>query len=147
VGFLFHEMGWLGDNCLQEANAYGFAITILMVYLLGGLSSNDPSIILSTFGKAATFVIACAIGMAGIAFIASKIFKKRFWITWAITLNAYLGFPINVVLTNEALELNTEEGDERAAVSAELMPQMLVASFVCVTIVSVIVAGVLVKYL
>ena len=66
VGFLFHEMGWLGDNCLQEANAYGFAITILMVYLLGGLSSNDPSIILPTFGKAATFVIACAIGMAGI---------------------------------------------------------------------------------
>ena len=48
---------------------------------------------------------------------------------------------------NEALELNTEPGDERAAVSSELMPQMLVASFVCVTIVSVIIAGVLVNYL
>ena len=147
VGFLFHELGLLEDNCLEGANAYGFAITILMVYLMGGLSSNDPSIILPTFGKAATFVVCCAAGMACVAFIASKIFKKRFWITWAITLNAYLGFPINVILTNEALDLHTEEGDERAAVSAELMPQMLVASFVCVTIVSVIVAGVLVKYL
>ena len=50
-------------------------------------------------------------------------------------------------LTNEALDINTSDPEERAAVSAELMPTMLIASFVCVTIVSVIVAGVLVKFI
>ncbi|MBR5730815.1 MAG: hypothetical protein IKX89_02565 [Firmicutes bacterium] len=147
LGFIAHETGLIGDNCLSNANCYGMCITILMLYLMGGLSANDKDTIFSTFAMAACFVLMCAAGMAVMAFIASKIFKKRYWMTWCITLNAYLGFPINVILTNEALELNTEPGDERAAVSSELMPQMLVASFVCVTIVSVIIAGVLVNYL
>ena len=43
--------------------------------------------------------------------------------------------------------MNTEEGEERAAVSAEIMPKMLVAGFVCVTIVSVLLAGVLIRFL
>ena len=66
---------------------------------------------------------------------------------FATTLNAYLGFPVNVMLVNEALDLNTDSPEERAAVSAEIMPPMLVGSFVCVTIVSVIIAGILVKYI
>lgn len=66
---------------------------------------------------------------------------------YAIVLNAFSGFPINMLITNEALNMNTEEGEERAAVSAEIMPKMLVAGFVCVTIVSVLLAGVLIRFL
>ena len=66
---------------------------------------------------------------------------------YAIVLNAFSGFPINMLITTEALNMNTEEGDEREAISAEVMPKMLIAGFVCVTIVSVLLAGVLVKFL
>ena len=101
----------------------------------------------SAFGVGITLIALCTLGMAGLGFLVGKALKRSFWLSFAITLNAYLGFPINVILTNEALDLNTEEGEERAIISGELMPPMLVGSFVCVTIVSVIVAGVLIKYI
>lgn len=147
LGFVAHEIGFLETDCLTKANAYGMCITIIMLYLFGGLAGNDMNTILSAFGVAGALVLMAAAGMALMAFIATKIFKKSFWMCYAIILNAFLGFPINVILVNEALDINTSDPEERAAVSSELMPPMLVGSFVCVTIVSVIVAGVLVQYI
>ncbi len=147
LGFLAHELGFLETDCLTKANAYGLCITIIMLYLFGGLAGNDMNTILSAFGVSGALVVMSAAGMAAMAFAASKIFKRSFWISYAIILNAFLGFPINVILVNEALDINTGDPEERAAVSSELMPPMLVGSFVCVTIVSVIIAGVLVNYI
>lgn len=147
LGFAGHETHLLQTDGLTKANAYGMAVTILMIYLFGGLSSSDPNTILPVFGTAAALVLMGAAAMAAVAVIASKLFHKTFYMTFAITLNAYLGFPVNVMLVNEALDLNTDSPEERTAVSAEIMPPMLVGSFVCVTIVSVIIAGMLVKYI
>lgn len=147
LGFVGHELGFLQTDCLTKANAYGFCITVLMVYLFGGLSSSSLETILSAAKVAGALVLLATAAMAVIAVLAGKVFKKSFWMSFAITLNAFLGFPINVMLTNEALDLNTSDPDERAAISAEIMPPMLIGSFVCVTIVSVIVAGVLIKYI
>lgn len=147
LGFAGHETHLLQTDGLTKANAYGMAVTVLMVYLFGGLSSSDPNTILPVFGTAAALVLMGAAAMAVVAVIASKIFHKTFYMSFATTLNAYLGFPVNVMLVNEALDLNTDSPEERAAVSAEIMPPMLVGSFVCVTIVSVIIAGMLVKYI
>lgn len=147
LGFAGHEMHLLQTDGLTKSNSYGLAVTILMVYLFGGLSSSDPNTILPVFGTAAALVLMGACAMAVVALIASKVFHKTFYMAFATTLNAYLGFPVNVMLVNEALDLNTDSPEERAAVSAEIMPPMLVGSFVCVTIVSVIIAGMLVKYI
>lgn len=147
LGFIGAETGFLSRDSLTRANCQGFCMAILMVYLFGGLASSDMSTILAAAKIAIVLVLLAAAGMALMSLLGAKLFKKSFWISYAITLNAFLGFPINVMLTNEALDINTSDPDERAAVSAELMPTMLIASFVCVTIVSVIVAGVLVKFI
>lgn len=147
LGFAGHETHLLQTDGLTKANAYGLAVTVLMLYLFGGLSSSDPNTILPVFGTAAALVLMGAAAMAVVAVIASKLFHKTFYMAFATTLNAYLGFPVNVMLVNEALDLNTDSPEERAAVSAEIMPPMLVGSFVCVTIVSVVIAGMLVKYI
>ena len=49
--------------------------------------------------------------------------------------------------TEEAQDNNTSSPEERAAVSGQVMPKMLIGGFVCVTIVSVLVAGILVKFI
>ena len=140
-GFIAHELGFLSDDCLRTANCYGLCQIIILLYLFGALAGYSAAVVIPTFAEAAVFIILSAAGMALVSWGASKLFKKSFWICWAIALNAYLGFPINVMITQEVCENCAAEGEERAAVSAELMPQMLVASFVCVTIVSVVIAG------
>ena len=147
LGFVAHEVGFIQTDGLSKANCFGLGMTILMLYLFGGVSSTTPEMFLGALGKGLVFIVITTLGMVVFSFIASKIFKKSFWMCFAIALNCNMGFPINVVLTNEALDLTTEGAEERAAVSAEIMPQMLVGGFTSITVVSVILAGFLVNYI
>ena len=61
---------------------------------------------------------------------------------FAVSLTALYGFPADYIITNEVIQSLTEDEQEQAALTSHLMPPMLVAGFVTVTIVSVILAGI-----
>ena len=135
------------SNALNKANAYGFCINILLLYLFGQLSSSTPETILPVAVVSLSLVLMAAVGLAIVAFVASKLLKESFSMAFVIALNAFFGFPVNVMLTEEAVNVHREGEEEKAVVSGQLMPKMLEAGFTSVTIVSVLVAGILVNYL
>ena len=141
LGFAAHELKLVETDALHEASSYGFIMTALMMGLFKTLASSG------TDGIASALVAFATVAMGLMALLASKIFKQSFFMCYAIVLNAFSGFPINMLITTEAININTEEGDERDNITAEIMPKMLVAGFVCVTIVSVLLAGILVRFL
>lgn len=147
LGFAAHELHWIESDALSTANSYGFTITLLMMGLFKTLASSNTGNIVSVVGIAVILVAFATIAMGLISLLASKLFKQSFFMCYAIVLNAFSGFPINVLLTNEAVALNTQEGEERAAITAEILPKMIVGGFVCVTIVSVLLAGILIRFL
>ena len=147
LGFAAHELKLVETDALHEASSYGFVMTALMMGLFKTLASSGTDGIASVVGISAALVAFATVAMGLMALLASKIFKQSFFMCYAIVLNAFSGFPINMLITTEAININTEEGDERDNITAEIMPQMLVAGFVCVTIVSVLLAGILVRFL
>ena len=147
LGFAAHELKLVETDALHEASSYGFIMTALMMGLFKTLASSGTDGIASVVGIAAALVAFATVAMGLMALLASKIFKQSFFMCYAIVLNAFSGFPINMLITTEAININTEEGDERYNITAEIMPKMLVAGFVCVTIVSVLLAGILVRFL
>ena len=147
LGFAAHELKLVETDALHEASSYGFVMTALMMGLFKTLASSGTDGIASVVGIAAALVVFATVAMGLMALLASKIFKQSFFMCYAIVLNAFSGFPINMLITTEAININTEEGDERDNITAEIMPKMLVAGFVCVTIVSVLLAGILVRFL
>ena len=147
LGFAAHELKLIETDALHEASSYGFIMTALMMGLFKTLASSGTDGIASVVGIAAALVAFATVAMGLMALLASKIFKQSFFMCYAIVLNAFSGFPINMLITTEAININTEEGDERDNITAEIMPKMLVAGFVCVTIVSVLLAGILVRFL
>lgn len=147
LGFAAHELKLVETDALHEASSYGFIMTVLMMGLFKTLASSGTDGIASVVGIAAALVAFATVAMGLMALLASKIFKQSFFMCYAIVLNAFSGFPINMLITTEAININTEEGDERDNITAEIMPKMLVAGFVCVTIVSVLLAGILVRFL
>lgn len=147
LGFAAHELRLVETDALHEASSYGFVMTALMMGLFKTLASSGTDGIASVVGIAAALVVFATVAMGLMALLASKIFKQSFFMCYAIVLNAFSGFPINMLITTEAININTEEGDERDNITAEIMPKMLVAGFVCVTIVSVLLAGILVRFL
>ncbi|MCI6974526.1 MAG: hypothetical protein MR915_03425 [Oscillospiraceae bacterium] len=147
LGFAAHELKLVETDALHEASSYGFIMTALMMGLFKTLASSGTDGIASVVGIAAALVAFATVAMGLMALLASKIFRQSFFMCYAIVLNAFSGFPINMLITTEAININTEEGDERDNITAEIMPKMLVAGFVCVTIVSVLLAGILVRFL
>ncbi len=147
LGFAAHELKLVETDALHEASSYGFVMTVLMMGLFKTLASSGTDGIGSVIGISAALVGLATVAMGLMALLASKIFKQSFYMCYAIVLNAFSGFPINMLITTEAVNISTEEGEERANITAEVMPKMLVAGFVCVTIVSVLLAGVLVRFL
>lgn len=147
LGFAAHELKLVETDALHEASSYGFIMTALMMGLFKTLASSGTDGIASVVGIAAALVAFATVAMGLMALLASKIFKQSFFMCYAIVLNAFSGFPINMLITTEAINISTEEGDERDNITAEIMPKMLVAGFVCVTIVSVLLAGILVRFL
>ena len=147
LGFAAHELKLVETDALHEASSYGFVMTALMMGLFKTLASSGTDGIASVVGISAALVIFATVAMGLMALLASKIFKQSFFMCYAIVLNAFSGFPINMLITTEAINISTEEGDERDNITAEIMPKMLVAGFVCVTIVSVLLAGILVRFL
>ena len=147
LGFAAHELKLVETDALHEASSYGFIMTALMMGLFKTLASSGTDGIASVVGIAAALVAFATVAMGLMALLASKIFKQSFFMCYAIVLNAFSGFPINMLITTKVININTEEGDERDNITAEIMPKMLVAGFVCVTIVSVLLAGILVRFL
>lgn len=148
LGFAANELGFLESDALGKAKSDGILMTFLLGYLFCSFSFATPQMLLPVLGITLGLAAISTVGLTLVAWIASKIFKKseNFWSCYAMVLNAYLGFPLNVMLVNEALD-RVKDPDERSAISGEIMPKMLIAGFVCVTIVSVLVAGILKNYL
>nr|WP_122011796.1 hypothetical protein [Maliibacterium massiliense] len=147
LGFAAHELGLIESDALTKAKAEGILMTFLLVYLFGSMSSSTPEIILPVAGITISLVLMAAVGMALMAWVAKKVFKESYYMSYAIILNAFFGFPINVMLTNEAVAACSDDPEAQNAVRAQMLPKMLVAGFTSVTIVSVFVAGILVNFL
>jgi hypothetical protein len=148
LGFIASEFKMLEKDALGQSNSYGLLLNMLLIYLFGSLNIATPDMFWRVAGYCAGFVAIAAMGMAVMAFIACKIFKSNtFSMCYSIILTAFYGFPINVMLTNEAVEGATDDKDARGIISSHIMPKMLVGGFTSVTIVSVLIAGVLMNKL
>ena len=65
----------------------------------------------------------------------------------AIGLNCFLGFPYNFVITNEVIASLAENQGESDYLDGILMPKMIIGSIVAVSMVSAVIASVLVPFL
>lgn len=147
LGFVAHEFGFIEKDALSAAKSDGILMSFLVAGTIASLSYVTPEVFLPVAGITLGLVVLGAAAMALAAFGYSKVTKSSFYMAFAIMLNSYFGFPINVMLTNEAIDACSDDPEVKAALNAQIMPKMLVGGFVCVTIVSVLVAGILVKFL
>ncbi|MGY9049607.1 MAG: hypothetical protein ACKVKF_21845 [Rhodobacterales bacterium] len=141
-GVLASSLGFLERQPLQLANSFGFVIMVLMLFILGGLNRATPEMLLDLAGPMFGAIIVGILGMYVFSVIAGKLLGVTPAMAFACSLTALYGFPADYVITNEVVNALTEDEGEREVLSAHMLPPMLVAGFVTVTMVSVVLAGV-----
>lgn len=146
-GVVARSIGFLERHPLQKANGFGFAILGLLLFVFDGLKNATPSMMVDLLYPLITLIALGVAGMYLFSFIVGKLLKISKEMAFAVSLTALYGFPADYVITVEVINSLTKDEDEREVLTSYMLPPMLVAGFITVTIVSVILAGIFVGFL
>ena len=146
-GVIARSIGFLERHPLQKANGFGFAILGLLLFVFDGLKNATPSMMLEIIYPLVTLIGLGVAGMYVFSFIVGKLLKISKEMAFAVSLTALYGFPADYVITVEVINSLTKDEKEREVLTSYMLPPMLVAGFITVTIVSVILAGIFVGFL
>ena len=146
-GVLCKELGFLDEDALGKAHATGIVMPIITLSIFTNLASATPEMV---GGMVKPLLVCVVIGTAAfsvVSILVGKIFGYSWQMSVAIGSSCLFGFPGTVIISNEVSESTGTTAEEKAAINAQIMPKMLVAGMVTVSITSVLVAGVMSSWL
>jgi hypothetical protein len=146
-GVIAAEIGFLERKPLNISGSFGFIMTIIMAFIFSQLSKSTPAMIKQLIIPLFGIIFLGVFGMWIFSIIAGKLLNTSKEIAFSVSLTALYGFPPNYILTEEAATALAETKEEKEYLMGILLPQMLVGGFTTVTIVSVILAGIFIKFL
>ena len=146
-GVLCKEIGFLDENALGKANATGIVMPIITLSIFTNLASATPQMVGSMIVPLLVVIVIGSIAFSVVSILVGKIFGYSWQMSMAIGSSCLFGFPGTVIISNEVSESTGANAEERAAINAQIMPKMLVAGMVTVSITSVLVAGVMSSWL
>lgn len=146
-GVIAAEIGFVERKPLNLSNSFGFLMTALMAFIFAGLSNATPEMLMRLVGPLVGIIILGVTGMAIFSIGLGKLLGYSENMAFATALTALYGFPPNYVLTEEASKALAQNPEELKYLMDEMLPKMLVGGFTTVTIASVVIAGMFVKFL
>ena len=139
--------GFLPRDVMKRTESNGILTLALFVSFMSSFSTATPALVGKTI---VAVIVLLVLSTLGILVISVPIGKKMGYSTYmaaAIGLNCFLGFPFNYNLTLEAVNVVAQTDEEKEYLTEAMLPKMIVGSVVAVTLVSTLVAGILVNFL
>ena len=146
-GVLCKELGFLDEDALGKAHATGIVMPIITLSIFTNLASATPEMVGSMVVPLLVCVVIGTVAFSVVSILVGKIFGYSWQMSMAIGSSCLFGFPGTVIISNEVSESTGTTAEEKAAINAQIMPKMLVAGMVTVSITSVLVAGVMSSWL
>lgn len=146
-GVLCKEIGFLDENALGKANATGIVMPIITLSIFTNLASATPQMVGSMIVPLLVVIVIGSIAFSVVSILVGKIFGYSWQMSMAIGSSCLFGFPGTVIISNEVSESTGTTAEEKAFINEQIMPKMLVAGMVTVSITSVLVAGVMCTWL
>jgi hypothetical protein len=142
AGVLGTELGFVDAKPVNKANSMGFITIINLVLALNGLGNATPEMLQ---GLVVPLLIVIVLGVTGLALVSipvGKAFGYSPAYAIALGLNCLLGFPPNMIITNDVARALGKDKVEESYLNEAMLPNMLIAGFVTVSIGSVVLASI-----
>lgn len=147
LGVVAQEIGFLEHDVMKKSNCYGIGLVVCMVSILVFLTAVTPADVAALLPIVIGAFVIGLISMFVVAVLVGKIFKFSWMMCCGITCSCLFGFPGTYVVSTEVAKQVGGTEDERQMILDNVLPKMLVAGFICLTITSVIITGVFINYL
>ena len=144
MGAVFFALGFLDKSILGKTQASSLITFFVTILIFSNLAQTTPEQVLSVLLTAA----ACGVfGTMAAALLCAKLLRIPISLAAAYGISCTFGFPTTMLIPQEVSEAFGRNEKEKKAILNFLLPKMLTAGFVTVTIVSVLIAGAAVKML
>ncbi len=145
MGAVFFALGFLDKSILGKTQASSLITFFVTILIFSNLAQTTPEQVLSVLPALLT---AAACGVFGtMAARCRALLRIPISLAAAYGISCTFGFPTTMLIPQEVSEAFGRNEKEKKAILNFLLPKMLTAGFVTVTIVSVLIAGAAVKML
>lgn len=143
-GVLFAELGFLEQSVLNKANSFGFMMVPLTVVVLASLADATPEALVETIVPILVTLFFGTVGVVVFSLVMAKVLKVSNYLAIGLGISAMVGFPGTFIISNEIAQSIGETSEEVEVIADRILPKMLVAGFITVSIASVVLAGIFV---
>ena len=147
IGILLSELGFLKKTDLTNTQSRGLLFFVLMSMVLAGFCASEPEMFRR---MALPLILILGCDVAAICLFCT-VFARRFGFTRgmaiAVGMEVMVGFPLNMMLTQDIIDLATDDENEKARLMAGVGTKLVIAGFTSLTTLSVIFASILVMFM
>ena len=147
MGAVFFALGFLDKSILGKTQASSLITFFVTILIFSNLAQTTPEQVLSVLPALLTAAACGVFGTMAAALLCSKLLRIAISLAAAYGISCTFGFPTTMLIPQEVSEAFGRNEKEKKAILNFLLPKMLTAGFVTVTIVSVLIAGAAVKML
>ncbi len=140
-GVVFCSLGFLETDILHKCNSFNILMFALTMFVFEGLKDCTPEMLTSIILPMVGLIVVGVFGMAVFAWVAAKVMKLSFPLSFCNCLTALYGFPFNAIITESTCKAMAKTPEEHEFLMSKMFPSMIIGGFVTVTITSVILAG------
>lgn len=146
-GMVAAEIGFLERGPLEKAHSNGIVYFALFSLLLSTFASVSFEVMVAQILPAIGIILLAAVSMLVFTALFGKLIKVSPWISMAIGMCCYLGYPCSQIVVEETVRAATDlTPEEAAACNSMIIPKMILGYFVA-AIVSIISASIAVGYM
>jgi hypothetical protein len=146
-GVLLKELGFLDEDSLGKAKASGLVMPVITLSIFTNLASATPDMVGSMILPLLIVIAVGVVCFTVVSILVGKIFHYSWQMSMAIGASCLFGFPGTLIVSNEVSEATGTTPEEKKYINEQIMPKMLIAGMVTVSITSVLIAGVMSKWL
>lgn len=146
-GIIFYQLGFLSDSIMDKTSSSGMITFLVTIVILGSLANTTPRTVMAVLVPLLVCLVVGTIGVLVTAIISAKVFNVSREMEVALGMTCTFGFPTTMILSQEVASSTGQNSEEQTALENYLLPKMITAGLVTVTLVSVFFAGFAVNYL
>jgi Na+/glutamate symporter len=143
LGVIFRAVGFLDEGSLTKANGFTFVIGGVLTNVFASLANTTPSQLVSMI---VPLIIIFIVGLgicALVAILVGKLLGESWYMSFALGVTALFGFPGTLIVPTEVANAVGENEAEVEMLKKHLIPKMIIAGMVSVSVVSVVFAGIM----
>lgn len=141
LGVVMTQVGFLHKDEMDRTKSHGMLMLMMMTSILNGFSNATPQM----FAQMLIPLACVLITEVGCIFINSMLLGKRFGFSremgFLVCLNIMVGFPLNLMLSDDIIGFLVEDPKEKAVLHRQIATKMVIAGFTSVTFLSTVTMG------